>query len=369
MKIKNLDFSQFSFNNDSLIAESMLFGPDIHSVRRLQAMIRSFNIERNTVEETASFINYCSQLYGWCLLKNFSIADKSSIYHLELSNGQTINPIEIVKNYLFKKNANSLVEVYISLVVDYANNHPVNSQMSREAIVFEKLTCLSEHLGILLPESVKIASQTKKLSDYGRTDQLNYTENYESVTISENDLKTGIRIIEFLNRMELFDPEIPSYDEVFELLELKSTQEETEVLFENIRKRVIANVEPIELLDLSNRYLKWEPQYCKEDGSRDLESAYYWLRASADVGCTESYQLLGMAYYLGLFDIKNPEQAFYWIEKSAKLGNWESMIYLSHFYDEGIGVKEDPDKCKEWFDEAVRVGGNKVVDFFLNQNE
>lgn len=76
-----------------------------------------------------------------------------------------------------------------------------------------------------------------------------------------------------------------------------------------------------------------------------------------------------MAYYLGLFDIKNPEQAFYWIEKSAKLGNWESMIYLSHFYDEGIGVKEDPDKCEEWFGEAVRVGGNKVVDFFLNQNE
>ena len=260
MKIKNLDFSRFSFNNDSVIAESILFGPDIHSVRRLQTMIRSFNIERNTVEETALFIIHCSQLYDWCLLKNFSIADKSSIYHLELSNGQTINPIEIVKNYLFRKNTNSLVEVYISLAMEYANNHPVNLQMSREAIIFEKLTCLSEHLGIRLPESVGIASQTKKLLDTGKTDQLNHTENNVSVRISENDLRGGIRIMEFLNRMELIDPEIPSYDEVYELLELKSTPEETEVLFENIRKRVIANVEPIELLDLSYRYLKWKPQ-------------------------------------------------------------------------------------------------------------
>ena len=68
----------------------------------------------------------------------------------------------------------------------------------------------------------------------------------------------------------------------------------------------------------------------------------YWLRKSAENGCTEAW------YYLAM-DSDNNKESFKWCLKSATIENTNAQNLLGNFYYGGIGCKKDINKAFKWY--------------------
>ena len=74
----------------------------------------------------------------------------------------------------------------------------------------------------------------------------------------------------------------------------------------------------------------------------DYQKYLYWLRQSAENGCTKAWYLLAM-------DSNNNKEAFKWCLKSAIIGNIHAQNLLGNFYYGGTGCKKDIKKALKWY--------------------
>lgn len=92
--------------------------------------------------------------------------------------------------------------------------------------------------------------------------------------------------------------------------------------------------------------------------SGDYKNAFYYLKAAADKGTTDSdcYFDLGYIYDEGKGVTENNTNALYYYRKAAELGSLAAMYNMGCMYEYGDGVDKNITTAKEWYIKAANNG-------------
>lgn len=92
------------------------------------------------------------------------------------------------------------------------------------------------------------------------------------------------------------------------------------------------------------------------DKEIDLEQAFYYYSAAADLGDSDAQHETGNCFFRGLGVAQNYRQAVEYFQRAAEQGNSASMNYLARCYDEGDGVGLDDAEAIRWYKRAADLG-------------
>ncbi|MFI3206576.1 MAG: tetratricopeptide repeat protein, partial [Clostridia bacterium] len=90
--------------------------------------------------------------------------------------------------------------------------------------------------------------------------------------------------------------------------------------------------------------------------AKNLDEAFKWYKKSAELGYSVAQNNLADCYVRGQGTVKNEDEAFKWYEKSAAQGYFMAQYNLGVCYHNGQGVPQDYNKAIEWYKKAIAGG-------------
>ena len=93
-----------------------------------------------------------------------------------------------------------------------------------------------------------------------------------------------------------------------------------------------------------------------EKSEKDMASAVYWYRKSAELNYAKAQYNLGECYYYGKGVSKNYYEAVKWYRKATEQGHADAQNSLGYCYKNGRGVSKDLKEAVKWYRKAAEQG-------------
>ena len=97
-----------------------------------------------------------------------------------------------------------------------------------------------------------------------------------------------------------------------------------------------------------------------EKSEKDMASAVYWYRKSAELNYAKAQYNLGECYYYGKGVSKNYYEAVKWYRKATEQGHADAQNSLGYCYKNGRGVSKDLKEAVKWYRKAAEQGYAKA---------
>ena len=111
--------------------------------------------------------------------------------------------------------------------------------------------------------------------------------------------------------------------------------------------------------ELGNKYAQSNLGVCYEFGrgvSKDINEAVKWYRKAAEQGYAKAQYDLGVCYYNGQGVSKDYYEAVKWYRKSAEQGFALAQNNLGVCYENGEGISKDINEAVKWYRKAAEQG-------------